>query len=302
MRIPPIFHLFTGRWNNQYIIPLFLTFLLYLLMNGLRTTRFYKIFDQKIALFRMYEINSYHNLFNHTVPYRVGELSLLYYTDKAGISSQESMAKLLFLRAFDFIISTLLLIISTAVFTKDYLHPEIYWIACILLGSISVGLIIALYRMNWLVSILDRINQKIHLHLVSKIIEWIIKVGNEIHSLKGKYSISHYFLFALAIRILQLLITVLTFLIFQINIPVYAMILNDLFLAFVELLPLSLIANLGYFEYTYNVMLSVEGLGEGEGYNIGFLRHILNFLFIFAYAGLMWILRQLYKFSQRKAN
>ncbi len=81
------------------------------------------------------------------------------------------------------------------------------------------------------------------------------------------------------IKIVQLLTTVIIFYSLNVNLPLYVILINDLFLSYATYIPLSLFAGLGFYEYSFSFLILWQGISLTEPYNTGFAWHLIVILF-----------------------
>ncbi len=284
----------TRRWA------LLITFGCYVAMNLLRTRRLYEIFDRKVSFPALITINASYNALNHIIPYRIGELTLPYFLHKEDAESypfNKTLGALIYMRIFDFAVSGIGLF---GFVLGIYRYLSAFWLffgASVIVFGISVLALVFLMKISKVPDWLARIQQRKNNRYLIRISAFLKKVALDLQHIRDNFNHRKYLLYALGIRLLQVLITVLVFYALHIEIPLYMMILLDLFMAFVEIIPLSLIANFGYYEFSYAALLDVENIPTApySPYEIGFLQHFYNILFILAYFGLGQLNRLRYK-------
>ena len=264
---------------------LFFAFVLYLVVNLLRTYRFKKIYEDKISFVRMYEINSIHNFFNHIIPYRLGELSHLNMINNEKIDYSQSISNLVYLRVLDLIVSGQFLIVLTIFTIARFEKPEIYIISSCIIGFfVFIGLMIV-FKSNYLIKLIDRIakfltrikNDKIN-EKINKTSIFIKDFFKNIES-KKKRNFRSFILITIILRIFQLSVIILVCKALNIELPIYVILINDSIMIYVTLIPLSLLAGLGFYEFSFSKLLEFQNIPLIDPYNIGLAIHLIMILF-----------------------
>jgi len=109
---------FKSVFSNLSYYVVFIGFLLYTLIYVFRSFRLGYVLEKKFKFKELFRVISLHNLFSQVLPFRSGELSLVYLLKKKGVDSSKSISSLIFLRIFDFL-SIFFLLIFSLLFAKS---------------------------------------------------------------------------------------------------------------------------------------------------------------------------------------
>ncbi|MHA1732156.1 MAG: lysylphosphatidylglycerol synthase transmembrane domain-containing protein [Promethearchaeota archaeon] len=269
---------------------LVLAFSAYLGKNLLRAFRFKKFYQDQIPLKKAVPIDSYINLLNQTIPYRLGELSHVYFATRQGIPVEKSVGVFAVVKLFDFVVSSAFFVFLYALFYTELIHPEVYGFCALIIGTISAIGVLFFVFLDRFQDTFEKIANRYSGKRATRI---TAKITNLISSLKATRSSRNLYrlvFLSVVIRLVQLMSTVLIFFALNEKLPVSIILLNDLFLTFAAFIPLSIIARLGYFEYTFTVLIQIQGIDLSNAYVVGFAWHVVTISFIVLYFGLGLIL------------
>jgi uncharacterized protein (TIRG00374 family) len=250
---------------------------MYVGMNGLRTVRLKLIFKGEQTFFHYYPINSYHTAFNRIIPYRLGELTLLHFMKRNNIPLKTSFAALLFMKGVDFIFSGLYFLLIFLLIVPMLINPVLYLIGVVIVFIISVGTFGFLIFINRIPRWVAYFHAKIPIKFIQSILTFLSETAENIILFKQDNKLSCIIFISGIIRLIQLAETVVIFIALNISFPTLLIVLNDLFLGFAELIPLSILANFGYYELTFSILIESqrEAYWIPNAYNFAIFWHLI---------------------------
>ncbi|MEK6916376.1 MAG: lysylphosphatidylglycerol synthase transmembrane domain-containing protein, partial [Nanoarchaeota archaeon] len=273
----------TIRNVNLFYLGLFLLF--YFLLMVLRSVRFRKVLGNKLSLNQLLPIVLFQNLLLNVIPFRIGELSYIYYVKKIGKQSyHKGISTLIITKVFDLAILITLFIIAVISLGKERL-PEF---------ANFIPFLIFFLVLMFSVLLLLIYPQKLLLSLATKLEKFILTKTNKFNFITGnlKKLIKAFEDFkspSLLINtlILSILISVLGFSGFYFAIvslgfylPIAVLIIGSTFSVLANLLPVNGVAGLGIVEGIWALVLTLFGYSLEEAIVLGFSLHIIQLVAI----------------------
>ncbi|MHA1896240.1 MAG: lysylphosphatidylglycerol synthase domain-containing protein, partial [Promethearchaeota archaeon] len=246
-------------------------------------------------------------------------LSLIYFAKNQDVEADRSIASLIYIKSQDFFITSLFLLLFAIFTIDFFKVPYIYLISGIFIFIIAIILQLIIFGSKSITNLINKIiifiQQKIKMirgngdissksgstinntssdntesinnlsethekeGFLSKIIEKISLIQGNLGDLINLKIYSKYFVLTFIIKVIQLITTLIIFRGLNIQLPFFVILINDLFLAFVDFIPLSLIASLGFYEFTFASLIIVQELKLNSPYSVAFSWHIIGITF-----------------------
>jgi uncharacterized protein (TIRG00374 family) len=254
----------------------------YFLSNFFKSLRIRVILrDDRIPLFDIYTITSYHNFFNQVLPARTGELTFVYYLKKiSAVDISKGLHILVVIRIFDFIVISAIFICSVILYFGAKTSPLL-----IILGALFFLIsIITLFNLKWLViwsgKLFHLITGRLLLQkkpLVAKIMEKIDMVVEEFSSFKAGPLIPMLAVTSLLIWCALYLLFYLTIRSFGIDIGIIQSVVGSTGGVLTNVLPINSFGSFGTLEAGWTGGFMLVGMSEHDAIFTGFGYHIISF-------------------------
>lgn len=253
---------------------LMISFIIYGFAYFARTLRFWYL-TKKISLKDFFKIVCIHNLFIGLLPFRTGELSLIYYGSKKGEKKTKLLAALIISRFFDLVsilIIFIVMIVLSGIIEKAILNIII--VVIILLSVFVIGIITS-SRYFHIFKIKPLMNFKLYSYIIKKIEETL----SYLKTLKNLKQSLITLLFSLMIWLFLYAESYLIIASLGITIGPYKIIMGLAFVAVISIIPIHGIINFGTMEAAWTIVYMFFGVSKELAISSGFGFHIINILF-----------------------
>jgi len=265
-----------------------LSFLLYILLNGTRASRFSVMLKNPRGLGALFNIVCIHNLANAVLPFRTGEFAFVYLARvRLNTPLGIGMATVTLARLFDVLGVCLIFILSLAV-NRDF--PGSFAGATPVVILIAVALVALIVSAVWfsryLVDALGRISaisymRKLPLAYVRSKLE---EVSAYYSSRESRRGLIRVLLLSLLIWILYSGLVFLLIIGMGIGLNAWAVVIGVLLSVVFSSLPIQGVGNFGSFELVWSVVFVALGATREAAVSSGFAVHII----ILAFAVVLW--------------
>jgi len=278
-----------GLAEKMSVFWLFVGFFFYSLGYIFRALRFSLFVEIKRK--KLFSVVCIHNLLNNLLPFRVGELSYMYLLKKQGVAYAQGFGSLLITRIFDFIVISVIFIVSvvSSGFMSSAINP--LEIVISLLAFIILLLAAMVFFRQRFSNFVSAIFRLLHLEkrdcakgILAKIHEILLifeKLKNKKHLL-SIIAYSFFVWFSIYASYLAL------FRGFFIDVPFWRVILGVSFVFYVVMLPLYGVGGFGTIELSWAFSFFYLGLSKELAIASGLLFH-LAFILYFTLLGVYGI-------------
>ena len=246
------------------------SFLLYIILILIRTLRFRTLLKKSLPLRELFPIVCKHTFLKVIVPFKIGELSFIYFLKKKNHGVGKSFSSLIVARIFDFSI-----IIGVFVLVIVFSANNIKELSNLVPYSIMVFLILIVSLLFLLISpdFLIKLFKKIKPNKINKLI-------SPFKELKSKHIMTKTLIFSLSHYVVSILSTYLILYATGFSLPVNIFIITITLSTLSGFLPVNGIAGLGTVETVIALVLSYFGYSATESIILGFSIHIIQILFV----------------------
>ncbi len=292
-----------GTLNLSRILLITFSYGIYLVWVNLRARIL--IHSQRIGFFDLFSIIGLHNMYNRILPFRTGEISYVYLLRKEeDLPATEGTATLLVARIFDYIMISLLFLLS-AFFLYNTLSGTFKPLPLI----ISIFLFISFATLIYMTLLGDKAMRVIELilnklgFLKAKLTEKILAKGREIvESLRIISSRKTYFLTFLASLALWVSMFYFLYIILNgmgIGIGILSVVIGSTLAILTNVLPVNSVAGFGTIEAGWTVGYMMLGYDKDVAISSAFLVHFF-ILFCALFYGLLGYSYQVIRKNNRK--
>ncbi|MBT3464178.1 flippase-like domain-containing protein [archaeon] len=247
------------------------SFILYILLALLRVFRFQVLLKKSLPSKTLFPIICVHTLLKIIIPFRVGDLSIVYMLKKRNHSIGKGMSSLIVARIFDFVIIVFGFIIFT-IFSSNLPNRDVFVklipYTVFFLLILVFGLIILLISPDLILKILKKIKLE--------------KLGGLItpfNDLKSRHVLFKTFFITLGIYFVSMIYTYILVLGVGFLLPLNIYVIMISISALSAALPINGIAGFGTVEAVIALTLSYFGYAASEAILLGFSTHIIQILF-----------------------
>jgi glycosyltransferase 2 family protein len=280
---------FTQFPNILSRVPVYVFILIFtvnVFTNLIRSVRYKILLQSDVGLLQMFGIINSWQFYNSLLPYRTGELSYIYLLKKKeNISISESTASLFISRIIDLVVfafccSITLWITSAGIKTGI---NNIYIVSIILLVISGIGFLFV-FKISMVFKIVILLLHKTNLvkfKFIEKLVSFLENIMHnlKLHSSPGK--LTGVFLITV---FLTLLINVNTYIViryFGVNLNFFEVFVASSFTFLTLFLPIQGIANIGTYEGSFIIGLTLFGIDRTTGLSAAFALHIIFYLMLF---------------------
>jgi len=280
------------------------TFIIYIILNIFRTERMGLLLKRKIKFKLLFTIMIIHNMFSNLLPFRIGELSFVYFVKRTKkVAVGHSIGCLLIARIFDLIAAAILFIIAILFLTEI---PTVFFKAIIaisiILGLIIICIIFLIFFDKIALRFVDKIIALFRLKKFKLIIwghEKIEEVLESLHMIKSKRIIFWTLIFSLLIWLCQYSIAYFIFIGLGLEITFFIAIAIATFNTLTAVLPIQGIGGFGTSEGALTIAFLGLGFPAAIAISSGFVLHIILVLY-FLILGIFGLI--LFRFLMKKRH
>lgn len=270
-------------------------FLLYVAVQALRAWRNTILLNNKIKYKSFFAITCLHNMLAQIVPFRLGELSFIYFLKKHRIPIGSAFSTLILSRIYDLL--TIGILFIPAVIATPVLPERISAIVGIIgveLTLLIIIIICAAFFRKRVIKLLNRIAVFLRVHNWW-ITNWgIVKADETLKSLRtsnSKRAFAHAFPSSILVWIAQYLSAYLLAMAIGLPVTISQIILGFGLAILTALLPVQGIAGFGTTEVAWGIALTAFGIETAKAFAFGFVYHATQISFLLITGGIGAIIR-----------
>jgi len=260
------------------------TFIIYIILNIFRTERMNLLLKRKLKFKLLFPIMIIHNMFSNLLPFRIGELSFVYFVKRTKkVSAGYSIGSLLIARIFDLIAAAVLFIIAIFFLVEI---PAIFFKALIaisiILGLIILCLIFLIFFDRTALKIMDKIIALFRMKKLKPVLwgyEKIEEILESLHAIQSKKIIFWTLIFSLLIWLCQYSIAYFIFIGLGLEMTFFVAIAIVTFNTLTAILPIQGIGGFGTSEGALTIAFLGLGFPAAVAISSGFVLHIILVLY-----------------------
>jgi len=263
-----------------------LIFIVNIFTNLVRSVRYKILLQSDVGLFQMFGIINSWQFYNSLLPYRTGELSYMYLLKKKeNISISESTASLFISRIIDLVVfifcCSITLWITSAGIKAGI--KNIYIVSIILIFIAGIGFLFT-FKITMVFKIVILLLHKTNLvkfKFIEKLVSFLENIMHNLNLLSSPRKLTDVFLITV---LLTLLINVNTYIViryFDVDLNFFEIFVASSFTFLTLFLPIQGIANIGTYEGSFIVGLTLFGIDRNTGLGAAFALHIIFYLMLF---------------------
>jgi glycosyltransferase 2 family protein len=279
---------FTQFPNILSRVPTYIFILIFtvnIFANLIRSVRYKILLQSEVSLGQMFGIINSWQFYNSLLPYRTGELSYIYLLKKKeDITISESTASLFISRIFDLVVFIFCCSITlwlTSAGIKSSMN-DIYIASTILfvIAGIGVFLLFKISMVFKIVILLFHKSRLVKFKLIEKLVSFLENIMHSLKLLSSPGKLASVFLITV---LLTLLINVNTYIViryFGVNLNFFEVFVASSFTFLTIFLPIQGIANIGTYEGSFIIGLTLFGIDRTTGLSAAFALHIIFYLML----------------------
>ncbi|MBW2975445.1 flippase-like domain-containing protein [Candidatus Woesearchaeota archaeon] len=263
--------------------PLLIAFIFYVNSYIFRSLRLRFLLKKQLSLGKLFTIVSVYNMTNSLMPMRTGEISFIYLLKKKGLRGTLALAILMIAKVFDFIILSMLFLISIYFITDvSALLKNAFFVIAALLFLLILILLSLIYFQDHFINFSKNLFRFLKLTRF-KIARYILeKEENLIKSfkvIKGVNNILKTFAFSVVIWLSQLMMAYTLLVSFGIRLDFWSIAAVIIFSAFAIILPIQGVGGFGTLEGLWALALISFGISKEAAISTGFALHLVIIMY-----------------------
>ncbi|AJF61310.1 TPA: flippase-like domain-containing protein [Candidatus Woesearchaeota archaeon] len=278
---------------NANLLYLAIFFLLYVLLMVLRTVRFTMVLKNKMSFRQMLPVVLLQNLLLNLIPFRIGELSYIYYVKKIGKQSyHKGISTLVITKVFDLSILIIFFVISVFslhLASSGFGQSVPYLVA--LLALMSLALILLIYQQGIIIRIVE-VFEKIALKISTRLsffTEQVKTLVNSFEEFKSPKMLAAIFIQSVLIMSVSMACFYFTVNALGFSIPLNVLIIGSTFGVLSNLIPVNGIAGFGTVEGVWVLVLTFFGYPLESAIVLSFSLHIIQLISISIMGSVGWL-------------